>query len=65
MAMKANFVRINRYLDSAIPELGRARRDAIALWAMFNDSIGWLAECIGVDRASLLRAKPGIQGVAQ
>ena len=43
MAVKAIFVGINRYLDPAIPELGGARRDAMALWALFTDTIEGLA----------------------
>ena len=34
MAVKAILVGINRYLDPAIAELGGARRDAVALWAL-------------------------------
>ena len=61
MVVKMIFVGINRYLDPAIPELSGARRDAIALWALFTGTIEGLAECIGVDGASLFRPKPGIQ----
>ena len=43
MAVKAIFVGIDRYLDPAIPELGGARRDASALWALFTDTIEGLA----------------------
>ena len=43
MAVKATFVWIDRYLDPAIPELGGARRDALALWALFTDTIEGLA----------------------
>ena len=43
MTVKAVFVGINRYLDPAIPELGGARRDAMALWALFTDTIEGLA----------------------
>lgn len=39
MAVKAIFVGIDRYLDPAIPELSGARRDAMALWALFTDTI--------------------------
>ena len=64
MAMKTIFVGINRYLDPAISELGGARRDTIALWALCTDTIEGLAECNGVDGTSRLRTKPGIQGAA-
>ena len=43
MALKAVFVGVNRYLDPAIPELCGARRDAMALWALFTDTIEGLA----------------------
>ena len=43
MAVTAVFVGINRYQDSAIPELAGARRDALALWALFTDTIEGLA----------------------
>jgi hypothetical protein len=33
-------IRINRQLDVAILELGGARRDATALWALLTDTIG-------------------------
>ena len=43
MAVKAIFVGINRYLDPVIPELSGARRDAMAFWALFTDTIEGLA----------------------
>ena len=43
MPLKAVFVGVNRYLDPAIPELCGARRDAMALWALFTDTIEGLA----------------------
>ena len=49
MALKAVFVGINRYLDPAIPELGGARRDAMALWALFADTIEELSARLLVD----------------
>ena len=53
MAVKAIFVGINRYLDPAIPELGGARRDAMALWAMFTDPIeGLAARCLVDEEAT-------------
>jgi len=39
MATSAVFVGINKHRDPAIPELGGARRDATALWALFTDKI--------------------------
>ena len=45
--MKAIFVGVNRYLDPAIPELGGARRDALALWALFTDTIEGLHKSQG------------------
>ncbi len=40
---KAVFVDVNRHLDTAIPELSGAGRDAMALWALFTDTIEELA----------------------
>ena len=39
MAFKGVFVGINKYVDPGIPELSGARRDAMALWALFTDTI--------------------------
>lgn len=43
MGLKAVFVGINKHLDPAIPELGGARRDATALWALFSDTFSDIA----------------------
>ena len=43
MTVKAIFVGVNRYLGPAIAELSGARRDAMALWASFTDTIEGLA----------------------
>jgi hypothetical protein len=43
VGLKAVFVEINKHLDSAIPELGGARRDATALWALFSDTFSDIA----------------------
>lgn len=39
MATRAIFVCVNKHRDPTIPELGGARRDATALWALFTDTI--------------------------
>ena len=39
MAVKAVFVGIDRHQRPDVPELGGAKRDATALWALFTDSI--------------------------
>ena len=49
MAIKAVFVGINKHSDPAIPELSGARRDAMALWALFTDTIEELAARLLVD----------------
>ncbi|MCY4169102.1 MAG: hypothetical protein OXD36_17570 [Rhodobacter sp.] len=46
MAMKAIFVGIDRYLAPAIPGLGGARRDTLALWALFSDTIVGLGRTV-------------------
>ncbi len=38
MALKAVFVGINKHRDPGVPELSGARRDALALWALFSDT---------------------------
>ncbi|WAL81597.1 DEAD/DEAH box helicase [Pandoraea sp. XJJ-1] len=52
MAIKAIFVGINKHLDTSIPELGGARRDATALWALFTDTIEGLSGRLLVDEAA-------------
>lgn len=52
MAIKAVFVGINKHLDTSIPELGGARRDATALWALFTDTIEGLSGRLLVDEAA-------------
>lgn len=52
MALKAIFVGINKHLDAAVPELSGARRDAVALWALFTDTIDGLAARLLVDEAA-------------
>jgi hypothetical protein len=51
MAIKAIFVGINKHLDTSIPELGGARRDATAPWALFTDTIEGLSGRLLVDEA--------------
>lgn len=54
MALKAVFVGIDRHHSPDIPELGGAKRDATALWALFTDSIpGLSARLLVDDRATL------------
>jgi len=53
MAVKAIFVGINRYLDPAIAELSGARRDAMALWALFTDTVEGLAARRLVDEEAI------------
>ena len=52
MAIKAIFVGINKHLDATISELGGARRDATALWALFTDTVEDLAGRLLVDEAA-------------
>lgn len=52
MAIKAVFIGINKYLDSKIPELNGARRDATALWALFTDTMENSASRLLVDEAA-------------
>jgi replicative superfamily II helicase len=52
VALKAIFVGINKHLDTAVPELSGARRDAMALWALFTDTIEGLVARLLVDEAA-------------
>ena len=52
MAINAIFVGINKHLDTTIPELSGARRDATALWALFTDTVEGLSARLLVDEAA-------------
>uniref|UniRef100_Q07NP6 DEAD/DEAH box helicase domain protein n=1 Tax=Rhodopseudomonas palustris (strain BisA53) TaxID=316055 RepID=Q07NP6_RHOP5 len=54
MALKAIFVGIDRYRSHDVPELGGAKRDATALWALFTDSVTGLASRLLVDKQATL-----------
>ena len=44
MALRAVFIGINKYRDPRIHELTGATKDAIALWALFKDSVEGIAD---------------------
>ncbi|MBK3333443.1 DEAD/DEAH box helicase [Burkholderia pseudomallei] len=50
MATKAVFVGINRQLDPTIEELTGAMRDALALWALFTDTLRDLSAILLIDQ---------------
>ncbi|PJZ49205.1 DEAD/DEAH box helicase [Leptospira saintgironsiae] len=50
MALRAVFIGINQYNDQGISELNGAKRDALALWALFTDSIEGLTSKLLVDQ---------------
>lgn len=50
MTTKAIFVGINKQLDQTIDELTGARRDALALWALFTDTLPDLQARLLVDQ---------------
>lgn len=52
MTIKAVFIGINKHFDPSIPELSGAKRDAMALWALFSDTIDDLAPSLLVDEAA-------------
>jgi replicative superfamily II helicase len=52
MTIRAVFIGVNKHLDSGIPELSGARRDAIALWTLFTDSIEGLTGQLMVDETA-------------
>lgn len=45
----AGFIGINRHLDAEIPELSCARRDATALWALWQDTLPSVTSTLLVD----------------
>lgn len=52
MAIKAVFVGINKQLDPTIDELTGAKRDALALWAIFTDSLPGLSARLLIDEGA-------------
>lgn len=54
MGMRAIFVGVNKHQHEAIPELCGAGRDALALWALFTDTLPDLAARLLVDEAATL-----------
>lgn len=54
MSIKAVFVGIDRHRSPDIPELGGAKRDATALWALFTDSVPALSSRLLVDEQATL-----------
>ncbi|MEY8688816.1 MAG: caspase domain-containing protein [Leptothrix sp. (in: b-proteobacteria)] len=49
MATKAVFIGVNKHVDASIPELSGACRDAIALWALFTDTLTDLSAHLLID----------------
>lgn len=63
MALKAVFVGIDRHHSPDVPELGGAKRDATALWALFTDSVPGLAARLLVDeQATLFEVRDAVVG---
>src|ERR1700733_6741697 len=61
MTIKAVFIGINRYLDSNVTDLSCARRDALALHALFVDSVpGLNASLLLDDSATFASVKAAI-----
>jgi helicase len=52
MGIKAVFVGVNKHADPGIPELGGARQDATALWALFTDTIDGMSARLLLDEAA-------------
>jgi len=66
MAVKAVFVGIDRHQHPDVPELGGARRDATALWALFTDTIpGLFGRLLVDDQATLREVKDAIVGTLE
>jgi helicase len=64
MAIKAVFVGVNKHVDATISELSSARRDAIALWALFSENIdGLMAHLLVDDTAAHVGVSQAILGM--
>lgn len=56
MAVKAVFVGINKQVDPTIDELTGAKRDAVALWALFTDTLPDLSARLLLDQEATKEA---------
>src|SRR5262245_12021159 len=56
MTFLAAFIGVDRHQDLRIRELGGARRDATALWALFTDTIPNLSATLLVDEHASINA---------
>src|SRR6266700_3689417 len=59
MAVIARFIGANTYLDPNISDLIGAGNDALALWALFSDTIA------GIDAQLIVGATATVQGIRQ
>jgi helicase len=59
MAVIARFIGANTYLDASISDLIGAGNDALALWALFSDTIA------GIDAQLIVGAAATVQGIQQ
>jgi len=59
MALIGRFIGVNRYLDRNIRDLNGAGRDAIALWALFSDTMP------EIDARLLINADANVNGIRQ
>lgn len=59
MALIGRFIGVNRYLDRNIRDLNGAGRDAIALWALFSDTMP------EIDARLLINADADVNGIRQ
>jgi len=55
MALLAAFIGIDKHLDSSIRELTGARRDAVALWSLFKDTLPDIDATLLVDDEATVR----------
>lgn len=59
MTLVGRFIGVNKYLDRNIRDLNGAGRDAIALWALFSDTIP------GMDAQLLINADANVTSIRQ
>lgn len=64
MAFRGLFIGINRYLSPEINELSCARRDAVALDALFTDTLGGVSRLVVDEEATRARLEHEFQDLA-
>lgn len=64
MAFRGLFIGIDRYLSPEINELSCARRDAVALEALFSDTLGGISRLVMDEEATRARLEREFEDLA-